>query len=93
MSFVAEKPQFRLETSCPSTKYQKVPLFATFNHPSAIRDPIQDAQEPTQLSLDIPKMGPKQELDCHRAPGRLSLEIAELQSASLLEVEETKSPS
>jgi hypothetical protein len=90
MSFVEEKPQFRLETFCPSIKSQKVPLFATFNHLSGIKDPIQDAQEHTQLSLVTLKMAPKLELDCHLVLERLFLDFAEQQSELSPEVEEMK---
>ena len=46
MFSVEEKLQSQLETSCPSTKSQKVPPSATLSHQSEIKENTQDAQAP-----------------------------------------------
>jgi len=87
------KPQSQLEMFSPSTAFQKVPLSATLNPQSEIKDPTHVALELTPLSLVTLMMASRPESDCHQVPERLFLAAAEPQSESSLEEEETKNPS
>ena len=93
MSLLAEKPQSLPETSCPSAKSQKEPLFATSSPESEIRELTPDVQEPTQPSSVTLMMDPKPDSDFPQDLERLLTVTAEPQLELLLEVDVTKSPS
>jgi len=92
-SSVEEKPQLPQETSSQSTKFLKVPPFATSSHQSETKDRTQDVQEHTPPLSDTLKMDQRPESDFHQEPERLFQEAAEPQLVLLLEEEETRSQS